>query len=155
MNENAADAQESMEAPAAEATMIAESAHLEALAAARLVGIADERARVAALEAAADGRPHLSSLLASAKADGLTVEEFKLAAFDVQPSPGEQYLAAVEAESPAPVVAQPEASAPVRNIDKLPAEDKARALWESDASLRDEFSSVETLTHFIQNGGNL
>lgn len=109
-----------------------------------------ERTRVASLEDAAAGRPHLDALLARAKFEGMTLDEFKVAAYDVAPNIRAIYTAGVLADSPVASVSSmvvAEYDAP-RLRSSMTRDEQARVIWEASAELRDKYlSRFETFLH--------
>lgn len=117
--------------------------------------VAGERARVASLEAAAAGRPDLpASLLATAKAEGWSVDQYKIAAFEVAPKdPAAAYAAAVAEDSPEPAPADEVAdgeTAPADGGEPQSLEEKAAADFKNDPRIRADFKQESTYLAFLR-----
>lgn len=145
--EPAPEVEEAVPAPELEA----QTPELPDLDAVRQEAMLDERARILSLESAADGRPHLAGLVRRAKAEGMTLEAFKIAAFDVKPDPAAAYLAGVEADSPdavADAVVEQTAPKPGELKAGMSREEQARILWDANAELRNKYlDRFETFLH--------
>ena len=116
----------------------------------RVVGATAERARIQDIEAQA--LPGHETLIAQFKADGKTTgPEAAVAILKAERQVCADRATALQKDAPAPV---PHASAPIdlpAGEDKTrPIEDRAKAKWDTDASIRAEFGAFETYLAFAK-----
>lgn len=129
------------------------------LAEGRAAGAAAERSRIFAIEAAAI--PGHDALVATLKADGnVSAGEAALQILAAEKQVKTQMAAAHQSEAPKPVaLAASPTHAPTAaeresqsgQVDaNLPVEERAKAAWDNDASLRAEFSSLGAYTAYLR-----
>ena len=116
----------------------------------RTVGAAAERTRIQDIEAQA--LPGHEALIAQFKADGKTSgPDAAVAILSAERESNKKRAASFAADAPTPV---PHAAAPkddAQSLDHLPLDERAKAKWESDASLRAEFQSLGAYTAYLKN----
>lgn len=129
------------------------------LAEGRAAGAAAERSRILAIEAAAI--PGHDALVATLKADGnVSAGDAALQILAAEKQVKTQMAAAHQSEAPKPVaLAASPTHAPTAaeresqsgQVDaNLPVEERAKAAWDNDASLRAEFSSLGAYTAYLR-----
>lgn len=108
-------------------------------------GIKAERERILAIEKITI--PGHEPLAVEAKASGLTAAEFAVKQAEAEKGAREKHLAALrkDGSAPAPPARPSAAGEPTAAADdpNLPLEERAKAAWNRDAELRDEFASFE------------
>lgn len=129
------------------------------LAEGRAAGAAAERGRILAIEAAAI--PGHDALVATLKADGnVSAGDAALQILAAERQVKTKMVAAHQAEAPTPVVQNATATHAPTAAERdalsahadasLPVEQRAKAAWEGDASLRTEFSSLGSYTAYLR-----
>lgn len=114
-------------------------------------GVAAERARCAAIQAAA--LPSFSALAAQAVEEGWEAASFIRAQANAQKAVDDarkaDTLAAFRGSLPAPAAADTAASADV-DVTKLPPAERAKAEWDANPAIRAEFGQVENYAAYLQ-----
>jgi len=129
------------------------------LAEGRAAGAAAERGRILAIEAAAI--PGHDALVATLKADGnVSAGDAALQILAAERQVKTKMVAAHQAEAPTPVVQNAAATHAPTAAERealntqadasLPVEQRAKAAWEGDATLRTEFSSLGSYTAYLR-----
>lgn len=128
--------------------------HPDLLASLQAEGAAAERARILAVHAQATGFPGHDALVADMMADGATSgPEAAVRILAAERELGARRLEALRAAAPAPLphtIAPDDADAD-SGLASAPVEDRAKAAWDKDPDLRNEFKTLGAYTAYLRN----